>query len=40
MATATSDSFALVGCGKAGLSLALALKAAGWTVSGCASRSP
>lgn len=39
MATATPNSFALVGCGKAGLSLALALKAAGWTVSGCASRS-
>ncbi len=31
-------SFALVGCGKAGLSVGLALKAAGWTVRGCMSR--
>ncbi len=29
---------ALVGCGKAGLSLALALKSAGWEVAGCLSR--
>jgi predicted short-subunit dehydrogenase-like oxidoreductase (DUF2520 family) len=28
----------LVGCGKAGLSLSLALKSSGWTVSGCLSR--
>ncbi len=31
---------ALVGCGKAGLSLALALKSAGWEVAGCLSRTP
>ncbi len=31
--------FALLGCGKAGLSVALALKGAGWTVAGCDSRS-
>ena len=31
---------ALVGCGKAGLSLALALRSAGWAVDGCMSRSP
>lgn len=30
--------FALIGCGKAGLSVALALKNAGWTVAGCDSR--
>ncbi len=32
--------FALFGCGKAGISVALALKSAGWTVSGCGSRTP
>jgi len=32
--------FALVGCGKAGLSVALALKSAGWRVVGCDSRNP
>jgi len=31
---------ALVGCGKAGLSLSLALRGAGWAVDGCMSRSP
>lgn len=39
MTTSAPDSFALIGCGKAGLSLALALKASGWSVAGCASRS-
>jgi predicted short-subunit dehydrogenase-like oxidoreductase (DUF2520 family) len=33
-----SRQFALYGCGKAGLSVALALKAAGWKVFGCDSR--
>lgn len=32
--------FALIGCGKAGLSVALALKSAGWRVAGCDSRNP
>ncbi len=31
--------FALYGCGKAGISVALALKGAGWSVAGCGSRS-
>jgi predicted short-subunit dehydrogenase-like oxidoreductase (DUF2520 family) len=39
MPTASTESFALVGCGKAGLSVALALKASGWSVAGCSSRS-
>lgn len=39
MASATPESIALIGCGKAGLSVTLALKAAGWSVAGCASRS-
>jgi predicted short-subunit dehydrogenase-like oxidoreductase (DUF2520 family) len=30
--------FALFGCGKAGISVSLALKSAGWTVAGCGSR--
>jgi predicted short-subunit dehydrogenase-like oxidoreductase (DUF2520 family) len=30
--------FALMGCGKAGLSVALALKAGGWKIEGCGSR--
>lgn len=30
----------VIGCGKAALSLALALKTSGWTVSGCLSRTP
>lgn len=32
-------SIALIGCGKAGLSVSLALKSAGWTVTGCSSLS-
>lgn len=32
--------FALIGCGKAGLSVALALKNSGWRVAGCDSRNP
>lgn len=31
---------ALIGCGKAGLSLSLALKSAGWEVAGCIGRTP
>ncbi|MEW5764863.1 MAG: Rossmann-like and DUF2520 domain-containing protein [Acidobacteriota bacterium] len=32
--------FTLIGCGKAGLSVALALKGSGWRVEACASRTP
>ena len=34
-----SKTFALIGCGKAGLSLSLVLKGLGWSVVSCWSRS-
>ena len=33
-------SLALIGCGKAGLSVSLALKSSGWEVAGCLDRNP